>query len=92
MGWTMEQVKVPEGSTVLDPFMGSGSTAIACLRTGRPFIGVERDPGHFNTAVERIRQELAQGDLFLGQNATHQARRDSGVALDAVVGQSGLED
>lgn len=68
MSWTMEQVGVPEGATVFDPFMGSASTAIACLRTGRPFIGVERDPGHFNTAVERIRRELAQGDLFLGQN------------------------
>jgi len=65
----MEQAKVPEGATVLDPFMGSGSTAIACIRTGRPFIGVERDLDHFNTAVERIRRELAQGDLFLGQNA-----------------------
>jgi DNA modification methylase len=68
MSWSMEQVGVPEGATVFDPFMGSGTTAIACLRTGRPFIGVERDPDHFNTAVERIRQELAQGDLFLGQN------------------------
>jgi len=69
MSWTMEETGVPEGATVLDPFMGSGSTAIACIRTGRPFIGVERDPDHFNTAVERIRRELAQGDLFLGQNA-----------------------
>lgn len=68
MGWSMEQVGVPEGATVFDPFMGSGSTAIACIRTGRPFIGVERDPAHFNTAVERIRQELAQGDLFIGHN------------------------
>lgn len=68
MSWSMEQVGVPDGATVFDPFMGSASTAIACLRTGRPFIGVERDPGHFNTAVERIRRELAQGDLFLGQN------------------------
>jgi len=69
MGWSMEQVGVPEGATVFDPFMGSGSTAIACIRTGRPFIGVERDPKHFKTAVERIRQELAQGDLFHAQNA-----------------------
>lgn len=69
MSWSMEQVGVPEGATVFDPFMGSASTAIACIRTGRPFIGVERDPVHFNTAVERIRRELAQGDLFLGQNA-----------------------
>ena len=68
MGWSMEQIGVPEDATVFDPFMGSGSTAIACIRTGRPFIGVERDTDHFNTAVERIRQELAQGDLFHAQN------------------------
>jgi site-specific DNA-methyltransferase (adenine-specific) len=69
MSWCMEQAKVPEGATVFDPFTGSGSTAIACIRTGRPFIGVERDPDHFNTAVERIRRELAQGDIFLGCNS-----------------------
>jgi DNA modification methylase len=69
MSWSMEQVGVPDDATVFDPFMGSGSTAIACLRTGRPFIGVERDPDHFNTAVERIRRELAQGDLFHRQNS-----------------------
>ena len=69
MSWCMEQAKVPEGATVFDPFTGSGSTAIACIRTGRPFIGVERDPDHFNTAVERIRRELAQVDLFLGCNS-----------------------
>jgi site-specific DNA-methyltransferase (adenine-specific) len=58
-----------EGDTVLDPYMGGGTTGIACIRGNRRFIGVERDPDHFNTAVERIRRELAQGDLFLGQNA-----------------------
>jgi DNA modification methylase len=64
MGWTMEQAGVPEGATVFDPFMGSGSTAIACIRTGRRFVGIELDPSHYATAVERIRQELAQGMLF----------------------------
>lgn len=68
MAWSMESLAVPEGGTVLDPFMGSGTTAIACIRTGRKFIGVERDPAHFKTAVERIRRELAQGDLFLPAN------------------------
>lgn len=63
-----------EGDTVLDPFMGSGTTAIACIRTGRKFIGVERDPAHFQTAVERIRRELAQGDLFLPANTDSQTR------------------
>ena len=64
MGWTMEQAGVPDGATVFDPFMGSGSTAIACIRTGRKFIGVERDPAHYATALERIRREI-ESDLFL---------------------------
>lgn len=64
MAWVMERAKVPVGATVLDPYMGSGSTAIACIRTGRKFIGVERDPKHFENARQRIRAELAQGSLF----------------------------
>ncbi len=65
MSWSMEQVGVPEGGTVLDPFMGSGTTAIACIRSGRKFVGIERDPAHYATALERIQRELSQGDLFL---------------------------
>ena len=54
----------PEGGLVLDPFMGTAPTAIACIRTGRRFIGIEKDPDHFETARKRIEAELAQGDLF----------------------------
>lgn len=53
-----------EGETVCDPYMGSGTTGIACIRTGRKFIGIEKDPKHFQTAVERIERELAQGVLL----------------------------
>ena len=60
--------KLPDGATVLDPFMGSGSTIIAAIRTGRKAIGIEKDPEHFKNAAERIKRELAQGDLFRGQN------------------------
>lgn len=66
MTWCMAQMKVPQDATVLDPFMGSGTTAIACIRTGRRFIGVEKDVAIFEGAVERIRAELAQGVLSLG--------------------------
>ena len=48
------------GDVVLDPFMGSGTTAIACIRTGRRFIGVEIDAGYFEIAKQRIIRELAQ--------------------------------
>lgn len=54
----------PEGATILDPYMGSGSTIIAAIRTGRKAIGIEKDPEHFETARKRIEFELAQGDLF----------------------------
>lgn len=66
MIWTLEAARIPEKSTVLDPFMGSGTTGIACIRTGRRFIGVERDPVHFETARSRIERELAQGRFEFG--------------------------
>jgi site-specific DNA-methyltransferase (adenine-specific) len=47
------------GETVLDPYMGSGTTGIACLKTGRKFIGIEMDRGYFDIARERIEAELA---------------------------------
>lgn len=65
MSWCIDQAKLPAGATVLDPFMGSGTTGIACLRTGRNFIGIEKDPQHFATAVARIEREVAQGVLPL---------------------------
>jgi site-specific DNA-methyltransferase (adenine-specific) len=57
-----------ENEIVIDPFMGSGTTAIACVQMGRRFIGIEQDPEYFKSAVERIRAATAQGDMFLGQN------------------------
>jgi len=65
MGWCMETAGIKEGETVLDPYMGSGSTGIAAIRTGRKFIGIEKDPEHFKNAKERIERELSQRDLFL---------------------------
>jgi len=49
---------------ILDPFMGSGSTGIAAIRTGRRFIGVELDPHYFAVAKRRIIAEMKQGALF----------------------------
>lgn len=46
-----------EGNVVLDNCMGSGSTGVACVRTGRDFIGIEQDPTYFQTATERIEKE-----------------------------------
>lgn len=52
------------GDIVLDPFMGSGTTGVACIRTGRKFIGIEIDEGYFEIARKRLENELAQGRLF----------------------------
>ena len=73
MAWAMDQAKIKEGATVLDPYMGSGSTIIAAIRTGRKAIGIEKDPAHYATACDRIKRELAQGDLFLGNAAKSNA-------------------
>lgn len=53
------------GAVVVDPFMGSGTTGIACVRTGRSFIGIEADDVHFETALRRIEQAQRQKDLFV---------------------------
>lgn len=47
----------PPDGVVLDPFAGSGSTGVAALRTGRRFIGIEKDPHHFATACARLKAE-----------------------------------
>ena len=67
MAWCLKWI-APE-LTVIDPYMGSGTTGIACVRQGRKFIGVERDPKYYAIAVERIRREI-EGDLFHSQHNT----------------------
>lgn len=52
---------------VLDPFMGSGTTGVACIRTGRKFIGIEKEPKYFDIAVKRIEAELNRAPLFAEQ-------------------------
>lgn len=45
---------------ILDPFMGSGTTGVACVKLGRKFIGIEKDPAHFQTACRRIEDACSQ--------------------------------
>lgn len=54
---------MPDGITC-DPFMGSGTTGVACANLGRRFIGIELDPHHFATACRRIDAAQRQGRLF----------------------------
>jgi len=53
-----------EGDTVLDPFMGSGTTAIACIKEKRHFIGFELNEEYYDAASERIKEEKRQLRLF----------------------------
>lgn len=57
----IQSLKPRPGSTILDPYMGSGSTGVAALQLGHKFIGVEIEERHFNTACERIDRALQTG-------------------------------
>lgn len=67
MKWCISKLDTPE--TVLDPFMGSGSTGVAAVEMGRSFIGIERDPDYFDIACRRIEEAQRQGSLFSEQTA-----------------------
>ena len=60
---TLINLVTVEGSTILDPFNGSGSTGVACLNTNRKFIGVEMDENYFNIGVNRMQEVVTKGEL-----------------------------
>lgn len=62
MEWCLDLVKKCE--TVADPFMGSGTTGVACANMGKTFYGIEREPKYFDIACKRIESAYAQGRLF----------------------------
>lgn len=62
MLWTLDFI--PDAHTILDPFMGSGTTGVACANLGRSFIGIKIEPKYFEIACERIEAAQAQGRLF----------------------------
>lgn len=59
------KASVPPNGSVLDPFMGSGTTGVACAKLGRKFIGIEIEPKYFDIACKRIEDAYRQGDLFI---------------------------
>lgn len=62
MMWAIQQTG--NSPVVIDPFMGSGTTGVACMNLGRKFIGIELEPRYFDIAVERISQAQKQQRLF----------------------------
>ena len=66
MKWCVE--KLPkETAIILDPFMGSGTTGVACAKLGRKFIGIELEPKYFDISCERIQKAYDQPDMFIEQ-------------------------
>jgi DNA modification methylase len=64
MKWCISQLPKPS-ETILDPFMGSGTTGVAAVQMGRKFIGIEREPKYFDIACKRIEDAQRQGDMFI---------------------------
>jgi DNA modification methylase len=64
--FSIDKVK---GHTILDPFMGSGTTGVAAVQMGRDFIGIEREERYFDIACKRIEDAQRQGDMFIGAAA-----------------------
>jgi hypothetical protein len=69
VGLMYELIETMHGESVLDPFLGSGSTGVAAIQLGRPFTGIERDPGYFDIACRRIEQAYKQRPLFAAEPA-----------------------
>ena len=63
MKWCIEML--PKADTILDCFLGSGTTGVAAVQMGRDFIGIERGEKYFDIACRRIEQAQRQGDLFI---------------------------
>lgn len=62
--WMVERVSL-QGHSVLDIFMGSGTTGVACAKMGRSFIGIELDSDYFDLSCRRIEEAYKQPDMFI---------------------------
>ena len=76
MAWALQETTEPT-NTILDPYMGSGTTGVACVNLGRHFIGIEIDPKYFDTACRRIEAATRQPDLFLAPAKPEPQKQES---------------
>ncbi len=67
------QTHIPAANTILDPFMGSGTTGVASVKAGRSFVGIEQHEPYFEIACERIRKAYAQPDMFVQAKSAPEA-------------------
>ena len=65
MEWLVNRASPYPGQTILDPFMGSGTTLVACAKLGRKGIGIECDAEYFDIACKRVEEAYRQPDLFV---------------------------
>ena len=70
---------LPDAKTILDPFMGSGTTLVACQRMGRAGTGIELDPDYFDIACRRVDEAARQPDLLIPE--TRQAPTQEAMDL-----------
>ena len=80
MKWCIEQAGNPQ--TILDPFMGSGTTGVAAVQMGRQFIGIEREPEYFEIACKRIEDAQRIEDMFVGAKAVQAAEEQLCLGID----------
>ncbi len=66
MEWCINHLP-KDTQTILDPFMGSGTTLVACAKMGRSGIGIEIDEDYYNIAVKRVEEAYLQPDMFVEQ-------------------------
>lgn len=75
MEWCLTHI--PDAQTILDPFMGSGTTGVASVKSARRFIGIERDERYFSIACDRIRKAYAQPDMFVSSPKQDTPKQES---------------
>lgn len=73
MRWLVDRVSMCQ-QTVFDPFMGSGTTGVACVEMGRKFIGCDISEKYFSETCRRIEQAYSQPDMFYKQAKPEQAK------------------
>lgn len=75
MSWCLEFVK--DADVVCDPFMGSGTTGVACVKAGRRFVGIEREPAYYEIACKRIEEAHNAPDMFVAAANDNKEKQES---------------